>query len=81
MMTTARNFLIKHGPEGFLGLLILVIIAGIFYLIDYLNKSGDNGNSNVKPKSLTKTRRYEKKIKGKKTIRNKIEQGFTCQCS
>ena len=58
-----------------LGLLILVIIAGIFYLIDYLNKSGDNGNSNVKPKSFSEiSEDYEKKIKGKKTDTNETKQ-------
>ncbi len=50
-----------------LTLLIIIIVAGIIYLIDYLNKSGDEGNSDVKPKSFSEiSEDYESKIKGKK---------------
>jgi hypothetical protein len=58
-----------------LGLLIIVIVAGIVYLIDYLNKSGDNENSNVKPKSFSEiSEDYENKIKGKKPDTNETKQ-------
>jgi hypothetical protein len=58
-----------------LGLLIVVIIGGIIYLIDYLNKSGDNGNSDVKPKSFSEiSEDYETKIKGKKPDTNEVKQ-------
>jgi len=50
-------------------LLILLIIAigvGIYFLIDYLNSSGDK-KSNVKPKSFKEmSSEYENKISGKK---------------
>jgi len=58
-----------------LGLLIIVIIGGIIYLIDYLNKSGDNGNSDVRPKSFSEiSEDYETKIKGKKPDTNEVKQ-------
>lgn len=48
-----------------LGLLIVIIILGIIYLIDYLNSS-DEKSSNVKPKSFSEiSDDYEKKIRGK----------------
>jgi len=50
-----------------LGMLILVIIAGIVYLIGYLKGSGNDDPSNVKPKSFSEiSEDYENKIKGKK---------------
>lgn len=49
-----------------LGLLIVFIIAGIIYLIDYLSSSGKDNSSNVKPKSFSEiSEDYENKIKGK----------------
>jgi cytoskeletal protein RodZ len=49
-----------------LGLLIVIIILGIIYLIDYLNGSDDDKSSNVKPKSFSEiSEDYENKIKGK----------------
>lgn len=49
-----------------LGLLIVFIIAGIIYLIDYLTSSGKDNSSNVKPKSFSEiSEDYENKIKGK----------------
>lgn len=58
-----------------LGLLVIVIIAGIIYLIDYLNKSGENENTNVKPKSFSEiSEDYENKIKGKKQDTNETKQ-------
>jgi cytoskeletal protein RodZ len=58
-----------------LGLLILAIITGIIYLVDYLYSSGDNGNSNVKPKSFSEiSEDYENKIKGKKNEDNQTKQ-------
>jgi len=58
-----------------LGLLIIVIVAGIIYLIDYLSKSGDESNTNVKPKSFSEiSEDYENKIKGKKQDTNETKQ-------
>ncbi len=55
-----------------LGLLILVIIAGIIYLIDYLTNSGNDNTSNVKPKSFSEiSEDYENKIKGNKNKETK----------
>jgi cytoskeletal protein RodZ len=51
-----------------LGLMIIIIVLGIIYLIDYLNSSGDENSSNVKPKSFSEmSEDYENKIKGMKT--------------
>ena len=51
-----------------LGLMIVIIILGIIYLIDYLNSSGDENTSNVKPKSFSEmSEDYENKIKGMKS--------------
>lgn len=48
-----------------LGLLILVILAGAYYLYTYLNESGKN-DSNVKPKEFNETMEgYEQKINPK----------------
>jgi cytoskeletal protein RodZ len=49
-----------------LGLLILVILAGIYFLVDYLNSSGQK-KSDVKPKTFNEiSSEYENKISGKK---------------
>jgi cytoskeletal protein RodZ len=48
-----------------LGLVIIVIILGIIYLIDYLNNSSVENSSNVQPKSFSEmSEDYENKIKG-----------------
>jgi cytoskeletal protein RodZ len=48
-----------------LGLLIIAIAAGIYFLIDYLNSSGDN-KTTVKPKTFREmSNDYEEKISGK----------------
>lgn len=48
-------------------LVIVIIILGIIYLIDYLNGSGNENTSNVKPKSFSEmSEDYENKIKGMK---------------
>ncbi|MBZ0203847.1 MAG: helix-turn-helix domain-containing protein [Ignavibacteria bacterium] len=48
-----------------LGVLILAICAGIYFLVDYLNHSGDK-KSDVKPKSFNEiSSEYENKISGK----------------
>jgi cytoskeletal protein RodZ len=50
-----------------LGLLIIIIVIAIYYLVDYLNDSGDGNSSNVKPKSFSEmSEDYEKRVKGKK---------------
>lgn len=57
-----------------LGLLIIVIVAGIIYLVDYLIKTGDNGNTNIKPKSFSEiSEDYENKIKGRKQDTNQTK--------
>ena len=57
-------------------LLIIIIIIGIIYLIDYLNGSGDENATNVKPKSFSEmSEDYENKIKGmKKTDSNTVKE-------
>ena len=57
-------------------LLIIIIIIGIIYLIDYLNGSGDDNATNVKPKSFSEmSEDYENKIKGmKKTDSNTVKE-------
>jgi cytoskeletal protein RodZ len=48
-----------------LGVLILAVITGIYFLIDYLNNSGDN-KTNVKPKTFNEmSSEYEDRISGK----------------
>lgn len=57
-----------------LGLLIIVVIAGVIYLIDYLNKSSEDKSGNVKPKSFSEmSSDYENKIKGKTDDTTKTE--------
>lgn len=51
----------------FLGILIVVVIAGVVYLVNYLNTSGDKKNTTVKPKTFNEiSDDYENKISGKK---------------
>lgn len=53
-----------------LGILIVAVIAGIYFLIDYLNSSGDN-KTNVKPKSFNEmSSEYENRISGKNDSAN-----------
>ncbi len=48
-----------------IGVLILAVCAGIYFLVDYLNHSGDK-KSDVKPKSFNEiSSEYENKISGK----------------
>jgi hypothetical protein len=50
-------------------LMIIIIIIGIIYLIDYLNSSGDESTSDIKPKSFSEmSEDYENKIKSMKKI-------------
>lgn len=56
-----------------LGLVIIVIILGIIYLIDYLNSSGDENTSSIQPKSFSEmSEDYENKIKGMKSADSNI---------
>jgi cytoskeletal protein RodZ len=49
-----------------LGLLIIIIVLGIIYLVDYLNTSSEDKSQNIKPKSFSEiSSDYESKIKGK----------------
>jgi cytoskeletal protein RodZ len=49
-----------------LGLLILIVLAGIYYMYDYLNKPDDT-DSTIKPKTFSEiSDEYETKVKGKK---------------
>lgn len=60
-------------------LIIIVILLGIIYLIDYLNDSGDENVTNVKPKSFSEmSEDYENKIKGmKKADSNNVKKDST----
>jgi len=50
-----------------LGILILLVAAGVYYLINYLNVSKDKTRTDVKPKSFNEiSDDYENKINGKK---------------
>jgi len=49
-----------------LGILILAVAAGIYFLVDYLNSSGDK-KSNVKPKTFNEiSNEYENRLSGNK---------------
>lgn len=50
-----------------LGLLVVIVAAGVYYLITYLNSSKDKTKSDVKPKSFNEiSDDYKNKITGKK---------------
>ena len=52
-----------------LGLLVLIVAAGVVYLINYLNTSKDKTKTDVKPKSFNEiSDDYENKITGKKNL-------------
>ena len=52
-----------------LGLLILIVVAGVIYLINYLNVSKDKTKTDVKPKTFNEiSDDYENKITGKKNL-------------
>lgn len=52
-----------------LGILILFVAAGVYYLINYLNASKDKNKTDVKPKTFNEiSDDYQNKINGKKNL-------------